>query len=38
MGKSNSSKSTTKSQTKSANRPKPLVPKAGYTKSGRRSY
>lgn len=34
MAKTNS-KSSNKS---TSNRPKPLIPKAGYTKSGRRTY
>lgn len=38
MAKSNSTKSSSKSETSSSNRPKPLIPKAGYTKSGRKSY
>lgn len=41
MAKSSSSRSSAKSTTKSAankstNRPKPMVPKAGYTQSRRR--
>lgn len=44
MAKSNSTKSTSRSTNaksnpnRSSNRPNPMIPKAGYTKSGRRSY
>lgn len=38
MSKSNSKSSTKSNTTKSSSRPKPMIPKAGYTKSGRRSY
>ena len=40
MAKSSSSKSSTRSSSssRSSNRPTPMIPKAGYTKSGRRSY
>ena len=33
-----SSSSSQSSSTRTSSRPKPMIPKAGYTKSGRRSY
>lgn len=43
MAKGSSSKFTSRSSSKSSStrstyRPNPMIPKAGYTKSGRRSY
>lgn len=35
---SKSSSNSQSSSTRTSNRPKPMIPKAGYTKSGRRSY
>lgn len=41
MAKSNTTPRNTNpssNQNRSSNRPNPMIPKAGYTKSGRRSY
>ena len=35
---SKSSSSSQSSSTRTSSRPNPMIPKAGYTKSGRRSY